>query len=101
MVRPPTTLLTPRDFVHAPAGTVHTFAVASHTTRLLGLLTFNFFEPFFDVTGVPTDDPVRTQDLVNPSTAMDGMRADPELDVAVDGPPRRDTKTLSPTSPPG
>jgi quercetin 2,3-dioxygenase len=83
-------LLTPGDFVHAPAGTIHTFAVASHNTRLLGLLTSDIFEPFFDVTGVPTDDLVYTHGLVNPSTVMDGMRAHPELDVVVvDGPPQR------------
>ena len=83
-------LLTPGDFLHAPAGTVHTFAVTAHNTRLLGLLTSDIFEPFFDVTGTPTEDLVYTQGLVNPSSVMNGMRAHPELDVVVvGGPPER------------
>lgn len=83
-------LLTPGDFLHAPAGTVHSFAIAAHNTRMLGLLTSDIFEPFFEVTGVSTDDLVHTEGLINPSVVMDGMRAHAELDVVVvDGPPRR------------
>lgn len=83
-------LLTPGDFLHAPAGTVHSFAIAAHNTRMLGLLTSDVFEPFFDVTGVATDDLVHTEGLIDPSVIMGGMQANPDLDVVVvGGPPER------------
>ena len=83
-------LLTPGDFLHAPAGTVHSFAIAAHNTRMLGLLTSDVFEPFFDVTGVATDDLVHTEGLIDPSVVMGGMQAHPDLDVVVvGGPPQR------------
>ncbi|OUM45544.1 cupin [Arthrobacter agilis] len=83
-------LLTPGDFLHAPAGTVHSFAIAAHNTQMLGLLTSDVFEPFFDVTGVDTTDLVYTEGLINPSVVIDGMRANPDLDlVVVGGPPQR------------
>lgn len=83
-------LLTEGDFLHAPAGTIHRFAIAAHNTRMLGLLTSDVFEPFFDVTGVPTDDLVYTEGLIDPSNIMQGMQANPELDVVVvGGPPER------------
>lgn len=80
-------LLTEGDFVHAPAGTVHSFAIAAHNTKMLGLLTTDIFEPFFDVTGTPTDDTVYTEGLIDPSTIPAAMQAHPELDVTVVGPP--------------
>ncbi|MFD5247137.1 quercetin 2,3-dioxygenase [Amycolatopsis sp. NPDC058340] len=83
-------LLTPGDFLHAPAGAVHSFAVTAHNTQLLGLLTSDVFEPFFDVTGVPTDDHVHTEGLIDPSVVAGGIRANPDLDVVVvGGPPDR------------
>ncbi|WP_199745720.1 quercetin 2,3-dioxygenase [Amycolatopsis sp. WAC 04182] len=83
-------LLTAGDFLHAPPGIVHSFAVTAHNTQLLGLLTSDIFEPFFDVTGVPTEDHVHTEGLVDPSVVMGGMRANPDLDVVVaGGPPER------------
>jgi quercetin 2,3-dioxygenase len=83
-------LLTSGDFLHAPAGTVHSFAIAAHNTQMLGLLTSDVFEPFFDVTGVPTDDAVHTEGLIDPSVVMGGVRANPDLDlVVVGGPPER------------
>ncbi|WP_309126704.1 hypothetical protein, partial [Kocuria sp.] len=66
------------------------FAVAAHNTQMLGLLTSDVFEPFFDVTGVATDDLVHTEGLIDPSVVMGGMQANPDLDVVVvGGPPRR------------
>lgn len=83
-------LLTPGDFLHAPAGTIHSFAIAAHNTRMLGLLTSDVFEPFFDVTGTPTEDPVYTEGLIDPSTVMAGIQVKPNLDlVVVGGPPQR------------
>lgn len=83
-------LLTPGDFLHAPAGTVHSFAIGAHNTQMLGLLTSDVFEPFFDVTGVPTDDFVHTEGLIDPSVVKRGIQGSPELDlVVVDGPPQR------------
>lgn len=83
-------LLTPGDFLHAPAGTIHSFAIAAHNTKMLGLLTSDVFEPFFDVTGVKTDDRVYTEGLIDPSVIFSGIEANPELDlVVVGGPPER------------
>lgn len=87
-------LLTSGDFLHAPAGTVHSFAIAAHNTQMLGLLSSDVFEPFFDVTGVATDDLVHTEGLIDPSTVMSGMQANPGLDlVVVGGPPQRTRAT--------
>ncbi|ASU78615.1 cupin [Actinopolyspora erythraea] len=83
-------LLTGGDFLHAPPGTVHSFAIAAHNTQMLGLLTSDVFEPFFDVTSVATDDHVHTEGLIDPSTVTEGLRTNPDLDlVVVGGPPRR------------
>ncbi|UPO76917.1 quercetin 2,3-dioxygenase [Arthrobacter sp. Helios] len=83
-------LLTAGDFLHAPAGTVHSFAIAAHNTQMLGLLTSDVFEPFFDVTGVPTDEFVHTEGLIDPSVVMRGIQSTPDLDlVVVGGPPER------------
>lgn len=83
-------LLTAGDFLHAPAGTVHSFAIAAHNTQMLGLLTSDVFEPFFDVTGVATDDHVHTEGLIDPSVVGAGIGRNPDLDlVVVGGPPQR------------
>lgn len=83
-------LLTAGDFLHAPVGTIHSFAIAAHNTRMLGILTTDVFEPFFDVTGQATDDLVHTEGLINPMTVPAAMQANPDLDVVVvGGPPER------------
>lgn len=87
-------LLTPGDFLHAPAGTIHSFAVGAQNTQMLGLLTGDVFEPFFEVTGEPTADRVYVEGLIDPMTIPARMRANPELDVTVVGPPP--TRELAP-----
>ncbi|WP_304117555.1 quercetin 2,3-dioxygenase [Mycolicibacterium bacteremicum] len=80
-------LLTKGDFVHAPAGTVHSFAFDSHTTQMLGLLTTGVFEKFFDYMHTPTDAHVHAEgaDVGFPVEAFARARA--ELDLEVVGPP--------------
>ncbi|WP_105565853.1 quercetin 2,3-dioxygenase [Microbacterium halophytorum] len=80
-------LLTQGDFLHAPAGTVHSFAIASHNAQMLGVLTSDVFEPFFDVTGAETTDPVYTEGLIDPGQVLAGIQANPDLDLVVVGPP--------------
>ncbi|MGO2632606.1 MAG: cupin domain-containing protein [Galactobacter sp.] len=81
-------LLTEGDFLHAPAGTIHSFSLAAHNTRMLGLLTGDIFEPFFDVTSQdPKGALVYTEGLIDPMTMPAAMQAHPELDVTVVGPP--------------
>lgn len=80
-------LVTPGDFVHAPAGTVHSYALGAHNTRMLGILTSDVFEPFFDRTGVATDANVYTEGLVNPATLMEKLGQIADLDVVMVGPP--------------
>lgn len=79
--------LTPGDFVHAPAGTIHSFSFDSHATQMLGLLTTDVFEKFFEYMNTPTDAHVNLErgDLVFPQEAFARVRA--ELDVEVVGPP--------------
>lgn len=81
------TLLTPGDFFHAPAGTIHSFRIEAHATSMLGLLTSDVFEPFFEATGVPTQDTVYTAGLVDPGVVPAGIGRHPELDLVVAGPP--------------
>lgn len=80
-------LLTRGDFVHAPAGTIHTFAFESHTTQMLGVLTPDVFEGFFDALGEPTEAYVYREgaELVTPPAPSEQLQA--ELDVVVVGPP--------------
>ncbi|OPX09126.1 quercetin 2,3-dioxygenase [Gordonia sp. i37] len=89
------TLLTAGDYLHAPAGTIHSFAFDAHTTRMLGILTSDVFENFFDVTGEATDDLVHTEGLINPEHMMgklDAAMAD--LDLEFVGPPPTRTRGL-------
>ncbi|MEZ0163438.1 quercetin 2,3-dioxygenase [Kineococcus sp. LSe6-4] len=88
-------LLTAGDFVHAPAGTIHTFAFDAHQTELLGILTPDVFEPFFSVLGSPTSDRSypepgtvsgESTDLVGPSFEALQKLQD-ELDLVIVGPP--------------
>ncbi|NMO14600.1 quercetin 2,3-dioxygenase [Pyxidicoccus fallax] len=48
-----TLTLSPGDFVHAPARTIHAYQLNSHYTRFVGLLTPGLFEPFFRTLGDP------------------------------------------------
>ncbi|HKS49119.1 MAG TPA: quercetin 2,3-dioxygenase [Amycolatopsis sp.] len=80
-------LLTRGDFVHAPAGTIHTFAFDAHNTHMLGILAPDIFERFFEIMGRPTEDHVydetkrRRPDGAPPAMAVD------DLDLVVVGPP--------------
>lgn len=79
-------LMTRGDFVHAPAGTIHTFQVEAHNSQLLGLLTPGIFEPFFEYINTPTDNRVHTEGAFE--MPFDGMaRAQQDLDLVVTGPP--------------
>ncbi|WP_017627291.1 quercetin 2,3-dioxygenase [Nocardiopsis chromatogenes] len=80
-------LLTRGDFVHAPAGTIHTFAFDAHNTQMLGILTPDVFERFFEEVGRPTQDyvPQESTELLTPPTPSPQLQAD--LDVVVVGPP--------------
>ncbi|MCP1415585.1 quercetin 2,3-dioxygenase [Paenarthrobacter sp. A20] len=83
-------LLTQGDFLHAPAGTIHSFSIAAHNTQMLGLLTGDIFEPFFEATSIATGDKVYTEGLINPSIVMAGLQSAQDLDlVVVGGPPER------------
>lgn len=79
--------LHPGDFLHAPAGTIHSFSFAAHHTQMLGILTTDVFEPFFDRMNRPTDAPVHQEigDRAFPAEAFGRVQA--ELDVEVVGPP--------------
>lgn len=80
-------LLTAGDFLHAPAGTIHSFAIAAHNTQMLGMLTGDIFEPFFDVTSVAGESNVYTEGLIDPSVVIRGIKEHAELDLVVTGPP--------------
>jgi quercetin 2,3-dioxygenase len=89
-------LLTPGDYVHAPAGTVHSFAFGAHNTSMLGMLTSDVFEPFFDLTGEPTEDHVYTEGLIDPSVMAAKLGAvAAELDLVLVGPPPE--RTIAPS----
>ncbi|MEU2105910.1 quercetin 2,3-dioxygenase [Nocardia sp. NPDC019255] len=89
-------LLTPGDYLHAPAGTVHSFAFGAHNTSMLGILTSDVFEPFFDRTGEPTEDHVYTEGLIDPSVLAGKLQAvADELDLVLVGPPPK--RTLAPS----
>lgn len=86
-------LLTEGDFVHAPAGTIHTFAFEAHNTRMLGILTPDVFEPFFDLTGRPTDLHVHPE--LPADLAVDPAQlAATDLDLVVVGPPPARGRTI-------
>lgn len=88
-------LLTPGDFLHAPAGTIHAFAIAQHDTRMLGVLTSDVFAPFFDVTADATDDLVYTEGLIDPGSFLSRLAAHAaDLDVVQVGPPPARSRAL-------
>lgn len=80
-------LLTKGDFLHAPAGTIHSFAFESHSTQMLGMLTTGIFERFFEYMNTPTDDRIHDEagDMTFPGQGFARARA--ELDLEVVGPP--------------
>ncbi|WP_046226281.1 quercetin 2,3-dioxygenase [Paenibacillus dauci] len=43
--------LFPGDFLHVPAGTVHSYRLDDHFTKVVGLLVSGLFEPFFRLLG--------------------------------------------------
>ena len=81
--------LTPGDFLHVPAGTVHSFRMDAHFTRFFSVLSPGIFEPFFHTLGSPYDQgyifpvepgPARFDRLMQKTQAG-------ELDLKVVGPP--------------
>lgn len=76
------------DYVHAPAGTIHSFAFAGHNTQMLGLLTTGVFERFFDDMNTPTEERVPLENGGHPEFPVEAFaRVQAELDVEVVGPP--------------
>lgn len=80
-------LLTKGDFLHAPAGTIHSFAFDSHHTQMLGLLTTDVFEKFFEYMNTPTQAHIHTEGGETRFPAEGFARARAELDLEVVGPP--------------
>ena len=78
----------PGDFLHVPAGTIHSFRLDAHYTRFFSVLAPGIFEPFFHTLGTPYDGfifpaepgPARFDRLMQKVQAG-------ELDLKVVGPP--------------
>ena len=87
-------LLTKGDFVHAPAGTVHSYAFDSHHTQMIGFLSPAIFEPFFETVFEPTDDPTYTEGGEPYFNGQGFGRAQAELDLVVVGAPPQRAKAL-------
>ncbi|MCX7520767.1 quercetin 2,3-dioxygenase [Microbacterium sp. STN6] len=87
-------LLTKGDFVHAPAGTIHSYAWGSNRTQMVGILAPAIFEKFFEYMFEPTDEHVYYEggEPYFPGEAFGRVQA--ELDVVVVGPPPERTKAL-------
>ncbi|MBC2879335.1 MULTISPECIES: quercetin 2,3-dioxygenase [Streptomyces] len=88
-------LLTAGDFLHAPAGTIHTFAFDAHQTELLGVLTPDIFEPFFPHISTPTQnhvyDEASQMAMVGPPPVAMLQKIQEELDLVIVGaPPERE-----------
>ncbi|WP_129359568.1 cupin domain-containing protein [Rothia uropygioeca] len=76
------------DYVHAPAGTIHSFAFTGHNTQMLGVLTTGVFEKFFDYMNTPTDARVQLENGGEPEFPAEAfVKVQAELDVEVVGPP--------------
>lgn len=80
-------VLSPGDFLHAPAGTIHSFALAANNTHMLGLLTPPVFEPFFEYMNDPTEEYVHVEGGEPHFPAEGFQKAQAELDLVVVGPP--------------
>ncbi|MEZ4863904.1 MAG: quercetin 2,3-dioxygenase [Caldilineaceae bacterium] len=78
----------PGDFLHVPAGAIHSFRMDAHYTRFFSVLAPGIFEPFFHTLGSPYDGhifpaepgPARFDRLMQKVQAG-------ELDLKVVGPP--------------
>lgn len=80
-------ILSRGDYVHAPAGTIHSFAFAGHNTQMLGVLTTEVFEKFFDYINTPTNARVQLEDGGKPFFPAEAFaKVQAELDVVVVGP---------------
>lgn len=80
-------LLTKGDFVHAPAGTIHSYAYDSAYARMVGVLAPSIFEPFFEYVFSPTEESIYTEGAVPGFNGPGFGRAQAELDLVVVGPP--------------
>ena len=80
-------LLTKGDYVHAPPGAVHSYAFDSHHTQMIGFLSPDVFEPFFDYLFEPTDDTVYAEGGEPYFNHPGFERVQTELDLVVVGPP--------------
>ena len=80
-------VLAPGDFLHAPAGTIHSFSLAANNTHMLGLLTPPVFEPFFEYMNEATDEYVHIEGGEPYFPAEGFAKAQAELDLVVVGPP--------------
>lgn len=80
-------VLGPGDFLHAPAGTIHSFSLRGNNTHMLGLLTPPVFEPFFEYMNTPTEAIVHEEGGQPHFPAEGFARAQAELDLVVVGPP--------------
>jgi quercetin 2,3-dioxygenase len=80
-------LLTKGDFVHAPAGTIHSYAYDSAYARMVGVLAPSIFEPFFEYVFSPTADSIYTEGAAAGFNGAGFGRAQAELDLVVVGPP--------------
>lgn len=94
--------LNPGDFLHVPAGTVHSFRLDSHYTRFFSVLTPGLFEPFFHTLGTPYEANIFPADP-GPARFDRLMQAMGELDLKVVGPPPDGTPFPGPPGggPPG
>ena len=80
-------LLTKGDFLHAPAGTIHSFALDAPNTQMVGFLTPSVFNGFYEYFNKPTEDYMYTEGG-EPYMDMEGFgRAQAEMDLTVVGPP--------------
>lgn len=90
----------PGDFLHVPAGTIHSFRLDAHCTRFFSVLAPGIFEPFFHTLGSPYDGfifppepgPARFDRLMQKVQAG-------ELDLKIVGPPP--DGSAGPGGPPG
>mgnify|MGYP005983407485 CR=1 FL=1 len=80
-------VLTPGDFLQAPAGTIHSFAHAANNTRMLGILNPPVFEKFFEYMNDPTEAVVQQEGGEFHFPAEGFGRAQAELHLVVVGPP--------------
>jgi quercetin 2,3-dioxygenase len=78
--------LQPGDFLHVPAGTVHSFRLDSHYTKFFSVLAPGLFEPFFHTLGTPYDASIFPAEP-GPARFDRLMQRMAELDLKIVGPP--------------